>query len=181
MTFVVRTRSGQFSDETHPEGLVQASCVDVVDLGMQPGMNGEEVHKCKFVFETALRDSKGVPFRISTSFFGYTVSLGKKANLRKDLERWRGRQFTSEELAGFDIDSVLGAPAMLNVVHVASKKNGKVYANIDGIFKDTNPTKYTPTGTYVRSERTPVAKHEEPEPPEEFMGDDFDDEGSVPF
>ncbi len=139
MTFVVRTLSGQFSDELHAEGLVQAVCVDVVDMGMQPGMNGDQVHKCKFVFETVNRDSKNVPFRISTSHFGYTVSLGKKANLRKELERWRGRQFTSEELTGFDIDSVIGAPAMLNIIHNVSKTSGKTYANIDGIFKDTSP------------------------------------------
>lgn len=169
MTFIVRTRSSQFSDEPIPEGLTQAVCVDVMDLGMQPGMKGEEVHKLKFIFETAARDSKGQPMRVGS--WPYTVSLGKKANLRKDLERWRGRVFTAEELAGFDIDSVIGAPAMLNIVH--REKDGKTFSNIDGIFKDTNAAKYAPTGSYVRAER-----HAKAETPEIV---DYDEGAGVPF
>jgi hypothetical protein len=174
MTFVVRTRPSQFSDEPLPEGLTQAACVDVHDLGMQIGLKGVEVHKVRLVFETPLRDSKGQEMRVST--WPYTVSLGKTANLRKHLERWRGRPFTAQELAGFDLDSVIGAPAMLNIVR--REKDGKTYSNIDGIFKDTNPTKYKPTGTYVRAPRQAV-KETEPER-EPGYDDNFEDE-PVPF
>jgi hypothetical protein len=64
----------------------------------------------------------------------YTASLGEKANLRRDLESWRGRAFTPEELAGFDLDAVLGKPCMITVVHNEAK-NGRVYANIKGVSK----------------------------------------------
>ena len=47
----------------------------------------------------------------------YTNSLSEKANLRKDLESWRARPFTPEELARFDLMKILGAPCMLSVVH----------------------------------------------------------------
>lgn len=174
MAFIVRTRSGQFSDESHPEGITQAVCIDVVDLGLQPGFRGgEDVPKAKFVFETPARDSKGNPIRVST--WPYTVSLGPKANMRKALERWRGRPFTPQELGGFDLDSVIGAPALLNIVQNTGRDN-KLFSNIDGIFKDTNPTKYQPTGTYIRAPRH--AHTEEEREPE--MTPDYEDE-PVPF
>jgi hypothetical protein len=46
----------------------------------------------------------------------YSASLGAKANLRKDLESWRGKAFTAEELAGFELKKILGRPCMLSVV-----------------------------------------------------------------
>jgi hypothetical protein len=36
----------------------------------------------------------------------YTLSLHEKARLRADLESWRGRPFTSEELAGFEMKTI---------------------------------------------------------------------------
>jgi len=61
----------------------------------------------------------------------YTVSLHENANLRGDLESWRGRPFTREELDGFDISKLLGVPCMVNVTH--TDKNGKTYANIAAV------------------------------------------------
>lgn len=64
----------------------------------------------------------------------YTASLHEKATLRKHLEGWRGRGFTEEELAGFDLKNVLGKPCVISVVHKVSN-NGKAYAQIDSISK----------------------------------------------
>jgi hypothetical protein len=61
----------------------------------------------------------------------YTLSLGEKANLRKDLQSWRGRSFSDDELAGFDLQSILGVNCMIQIIH--TKKNDKVYANISVI------------------------------------------------
>jgi hypothetical protein len=61
----------------------------------------------------------GKPFVISKF---YTNSLNEKATLRADLMSWRGRDFTSEELRGFDLQSILGAPCLINVVHDENKK-----------------------------------------------------------
>lgn len=61
----------------------------------------------------------------------YTSSLSEKANLRKDLEGWRNKAFTKEELKGFDIENVLGKPCQIIVTHRES--NGNIYANITGI------------------------------------------------
>lgn len=152
MAFIINKPTSQFSTEPHPEGITQAVCVDVVDMGMQPSKYGEK-HKCYFRFETPARDSKGAPIYVRS--WPYSVSLNEKANLRRDLEKWRGRAFTAQELAGFDLESVIGAPVLLNITHNAAD-DGTVYSNINGIFKDTNPTKYQPSGLYVRKEAEEV-------------------------
>lgn len=65
----------------------------------------------------------------------YTLSLSEKANLRKDLEAWRGKQFTQEELDGFDITAVVGAPCQVSVVNKVSKSSGNTYAQVTGVSK----------------------------------------------
>lgn len=62
----------------------------------------------------------------------YTLSLSEKANLRKVLQGWRGKEFTAEEAAKFDISAVLGKPCTLNVIHKTGG-DGKVRARIDSV------------------------------------------------
>ena len=69
-----------------------------------------------------------LPRTVSSMF---TLSLGKKAKLRPMLESWRGRPFTEAELEGFDLKNVLGANALLNIIH--TKKGDKTYANISTV------------------------------------------------
>lgn len=124
-----------------PAGTHHAVCYAVVDLGTQrpnPGSKypdkGPE-RKVMFLFElpeerkTYEYDGKQVerPMAISKEF---TLSLHEKAALRKFLVSWRGRQFTSEELKGFDLKNVLGANCLLNVVH---KDNG--YEDISSVMR----------------------------------------------
>lgn len=82
--------------------------------------------------ETAIfREEDGPqPFVISKD---YTLSLYEKANLRRDLESWRGKQFTADELAGFDIFTLLGAACLISIIHMT--KGDKTYANVSGISK----------------------------------------------
>jgi hypothetical protein len=62
----------------------------------------------------------------------FTLSLAEKATLRKDLVSWRGRDFTRQELDGFELKNVLGAWAMINVSKTLGN-NGKEYTNIANI------------------------------------------------
>lgn len=62
----------------------------------------------------------------------YTNSLSEKANLRKVLQGWRGKEFTPEEAEKFDISVVLGKPCTLNVIHKTGG-DGKVRAKIDSV------------------------------------------------
>lgn len=62
----------------------------------------------------------------------YTLSMSEKANLRHDLESWRGKGFTDQEAKAFDVTKLLGVPCMLNVIHRTNKK-GNPYATIGSI------------------------------------------------
>lgn len=62
----------------------------------------------------------------------YTLSMHENANLRKDLESWRGKVFSEDEAKSFDITKLLGIPCMLNIIH-KDTKTGKPYALISGI------------------------------------------------
>ena len=70
--------------------------------------------------------------------FATTISLGKKANLRrKFIEPWRGKEFTAEEAAeGFDLQVLLGQNCLMSVINKTVTKDGvkKTYANIGGIL-----------------------------------------------
>jgi hypothetical protein len=64
----------------------------------------------------------------------YTVSLGENANLRKDLESWRGKPFTPDELKNFDLEKLVGAACMLNVIEKVNDK-GEAKPRIHNITK----------------------------------------------
>jgi len=104
-----------------------ARCVRVIELGTQKKeYQGETSWKRQtlIVWELpnnliAEGDYAGEPFLISKF---YTASLNEKANLRHDLESWRGRAFTPEELVAFDQRNILGKPCMLNLI----ERDGKV-------------------------------------------------------
>ena len=51
--------------------------------------------------------------------------------MRHDLQSWRGRAFTEDELKKFDLEAVLGQWCMLSVVH--SQVQDKTYANIENV------------------------------------------------
>jgi hypothetical protein len=62
----------------------------------------------------------------------FTASLADKAILRQELENWRSRSFTVEELEGFQLKNVLGAWALLSVVKEVGN-DGNEYTNISSI------------------------------------------------
>lgn len=112
-----------------PEGLHQACCVDVVDLGVQKGPYGEK-HKVELRWQTELENEE-TQRRFQLRKW-YTLSLHEKASLRKDLECWRGRKFTEDELRGFDLERLMGANCQLQVIHNITD-DGKTYDNIQAI------------------------------------------------
>ena len=126
--------------ELVPSGSHVARCIKVMHFGHIPNIDfhgrqtmtdtvritWELPHELR-VFD---EDKGEQPMSISKD---YTVSLGDKANLRKDLEGWRGRGFTQEELDGFDILNILGAPCMLSIIHKQAKSSGNNYDNVVGV------------------------------------------------
>ena len=125
------------TDYTPPEaGTFTARCTSVIDLGTQKTVwEGEEkqAHKLLLSFEITdpeNRRTDGSPHTVNKRF---TASLHAKAGLRKFLESWRGRPFTPQELAGFDVKNVLGLDCLVGVVH--ETKGEKVYANLASVMK----------------------------------------------
>lgn len=118
-----------------PAGTYPARCILVCDLGTQDTeYQGEAktAHKVLLSFEILddeTRRDDGEPFTLSKR---YTASLHEKAALRKDLASWRGRDFTAEELAGFNVKAILGKPCLISVTH--SQKQDRTYANIASVM-----------------------------------------------
>ena len=123
-----------------PPGMYLARCYRIVDLGTQKSEylgQVKNLQKVMLQFEVHGEDdegkplltAKGEPMSISKNF---TLSLAEKATLRKDLQTWRGKEFTADELRGFQIDNVLGAWAMIAITK-AMGNNGKEYTNIANI------------------------------------------------
>ncbi len=119
-----------------PEGTYPATCYMLVDLGLQKNEKyGNSSPKVLIGWELADEyveiDGKKQPRVFSAR---YTASLASKAILRRDLAAWRGRDFTDEELAKFDLKNILGAPCLIQIIHKTGS-NGKTYANLASVMK----------------------------------------------
>lgn len=132
MPLLARETGGDF--ELVPEGVHNAVCTKIIDLGMQESTyNGVTSLKRKVLIEWEIDGEKrkdGEPFLVAAR---YTLSLGKNSQLRKVLQGWRGKAFTKEELAGFDLEKVLGAPCQIQIVH-NDASNGNTYANVENVM-----------------------------------------------
>ena len=122
--------------QTVEAGVYMARCYKLIDLGTQAGeYEGKPISKRELVvgweFPTELMED-GKPF-VTSAF--YTASIGEKAKLRKLLIDWRGRDFTPEELSGFELKNLLGAPCQLNMV--ANKKGKVVVGSASPLMKGT--------------------------------------------
>lgn len=119
-----------------PAGTHIARCYRVIDLGTQETNYQGDIkaqRKVLIAWELFGEDEAGDPLQTDDGMpliisKRYTLSLGKNARLRADLEAWRGRAFTDQELKGFDITALLGKHCMLNVIQESN--NGKTYSNI---------------------------------------------------
>lgn len=196
--------SGGGSFTPAPVGTHVARCYRIIDLGTQHGeYKGQPTRRNQVLVSWELPDEtieiEGKTVPITTSRF-YTNSLGEKANLRKDLESWRGRSFTDDELRKFDLESILGKPCLLTVV---GGENGKTkVTNVSGLPKNTScPEQVNPTfsfwldefeedkfeglsdglkGIIQKSEEYPQIANGSYETPQQMGRPDFSDD-EIPF
>lgn len=121
-----------------PVGTHLALCTSIVDVGTQTGeYQGEKTVRRQVVIGFELVDElmdkgefAGKPYFVSKF---YTASLHEKARLRLDLENWRQRPFTEEELKGFELKNVLGQPCMVTVT--LSEKGKAKISSVSGVPK----------------------------------------------
>jgi hypothetical protein len=136
---IIRENRTESTFKIPPSGSFLGRLYRILDLGTQKVEWQGAIkmqRKLMFSFELhgedndgqALTTNDGKPLMISKR---YTMSLGEQSTLRKDLESWRGKKFTAEELLGFDLNVLLGKFAMCNVTH--NDREGKTYANLSGL------------------------------------------------
>jgi hypothetical protein len=121
-----------------PSGSHIAVCNLVADVGIQPGSGAFPDPKRKLYLRFEIpaerieyeKDGKTVEGPLTIGSF-FTASMHEKATLRKRLEGWRGKSFTDDEAAAFDVSKVLGKACMLTVIE--NEVGGKTYSNISGI------------------------------------------------
>lgn len=131
----------------HEEGSFRAVCVDVTPLVKQQSKFGErEVFRIVFETDAPAREDGS---RQCVWSRGFTPSLNEKANLRKFLRQWMGRDLSPAEEAEFDTESLIGKPANVVVTHDHGD-NDAVYANIAACtpYKGKDPLK--PSGKFTR-------------------------------
>ena len=125
-TFVSSNSSSEFVPA--PPGTHQAVCVDVIDLGIVETSYGKK-HKVAIRWQIDELMPNGKRYMVQKR---YTASLNEKAVLRHDLQSWRGRPFSDDELNQFDLDTVIGANALIGIMHNVSQ--GKTWANVTSVM-----------------------------------------------
>lgn len=116
----------------HPEGQFLGQCVDAIDMGHKvedfPGTPKKLAQKCVLVFRTGEVNPETAEFiDIAREF---SLSMGEKSNLRKFLEQWRGKPYTTEQIKqGVPLHKLVGQHGLLTVAHRVSGQ-GRTYANI---------------------------------------------------
>ena len=168
MALVVSSEKKQW--DLPKDGEQEAICVDVIDAGEQDTPWGSK-RKVRFVWELAEYRKDGKPFLLNQY---YTLSLHEKAQLRKDLKKWRGADLSRQEIKGFDLESMIGERCRVVIEHRES--GGIVYANLSSILPSRSPI-VKESGHYKRRELDEIKKKgpaesasfSKAEPPPDFV------------
>ena len=152
---IIRETKNESTFKLPPAGSHLGRLYRILDLGTQKVEWQGAIkmqRKLMFSFELHGEDNEGQPLTTNDGkplmiSKRYTMSLGEQSTLRKDLESWRGKKFTPEELQGFDLNVLLGKFAMCNVTH--NDREGKTYANLSGLSQVPAALKKLPEPTGV--------------------------------
>jgi hypothetical protein len=132
---IIVTNKGGDSFEKPTAGLHSAVCSGVIDLGMQPNMNGTPVPKVAILWELDQRIQADGEFKNKrlVQSKDYTASFNEKANLRKDIESWQGKSLAEFEQTGFDVEQLVGMNCQLNLI-LHKSTQGKEYMKIAAVL-----------------------------------------------
>lgn len=133
MSLTISANSAR-SYEPIAEGTHVAICFGLIDIGLQYNEKYKNSAE-KVIILWELPDQQiEIDGKLQPRIFSkeYTASLREKAILLRDLNAWRGRSFTEEELEAFDLRDVLGVPCFIQINH--TERNGKKYANMASIM-----------------------------------------------
>ena len=137
MSLIAKEGDGGNYFQVEP-GMHAARCYAVIDIGSQDGLYGVKsqvilmwvLPDCLHTFDA----EKGPEAAVLSKFLG--TILHPKSNIQPLLEGWRGRPFTEDEKAGFDLTNVLDKPCLLNVIHeTKAEKTRATIATISPVMK----------------------------------------------
>jgi hypothetical protein len=117
--------------EIPPEGIHQAVCVDIINLGeveTKFGVKPQVAIVFQLECEGGYRRTDGQRFEIRRIF---NPTLTGSSTLKKFLEQWRGKSFDKAELEGFQLAKLHKTNAQIQVIHKEGEKG--MYANIVSI------------------------------------------------
>ena len=199
----------QSFDPVDQEGVYNAGCVEVNELGVVPDQfKPEGQEKVEFYFELDRVDP-----RTNTRFVVKTKRLPKKLNadpkyesdLHKFLVSWRGKGFSDADFktpgsytvettdadgksvqqqrqgSGFELESMIGQQAQLQVINRISQGKGRKYTMIQNVMPRTDGGTLEIEGrTYVRPQAVAETPPETVETPPETVDSDLTDD-DIPF
>lgn len=153
MTLIVSEKKGTSFKPLEP-GTYSAVCYLIADIGEQwhDPMNGQKegrwTHEVmigwQIVGEDIETDEGAFPYTMHKRF---SHSLHPRAKLRQWLDKWRGKPFTAEEAAGFDLSNILGAGCLLQLG----------YAHEGSQYFDVLAVMALPKGTQLAKPDTMIA------------------------
>lgn len=160
MSMIARDNGNGTNIEPLENGVYTAVCISLIDLGNQYNkMYDKKQRKMRIIWgiqnETVNVNGEELPRTISKE---YSFSLHEKSALRKDLQSWRGKPFTQEELNGFDVTNLLNKACQLQIIK--EEKNDKCYNNIAGIMA-------LPQGMEIKVEK--IGQYFDTENPETYI------------
>jgi len=137
-----------------PDGMFPAVCVDVVDLGLREDTfqgKTKNVHKLRIVWQVDELDETGKRYIVSKT---YNLSGHKKSNLRKDLETWRGRPFSTEGLDEFELEDLVGVNCQVSVAH-RLMPDGETWTTVQAVVPAAKGAPKMAPKEYVRKKDRP--------------------------
>lgn len=136
-----------------PEGVWQGVCCDVIEhTDVETPWGLKDMVEVRWQLEelddaNVDREGNPRPYMVTRR---YTASLDRRSNLRRDLESWRNKKFNGEELAGFDVEVLIGVNCQVQVQHHLAE-NGNTYANVVAVLPaPKNQPKLRVSESYVR-------------------------------
>lgn len=135
---IIATNKGGTSLPLIAAGTYPARCYSMVYIGAVPtSFQGTESIKERIRVTWELPTEmhvfkEGEPAMPRVISKEYTLSLHENATLRHQLKAWRGKDFTNEEAAKFNIAKLVGKTCTLTIGHKTGK-DGNTYVEITGI------------------------------------------------
>lgn len=141
--------------ELIPAGNHIARCFQVIEIGtVREEFAGEPKFLKKVRIGWEVLDELRVfnkeigqqPMMISRE---YTASMYEKATLHQHLVSWRGKQFSAEELKGFEVEDMIGTACLLNIIIVQGKADpSRMYNSISSVSALPKGTILPPVTNY---------------------------------